>query len=77
MPTATHSDPSREMALNALRIDFRSAIRQRDYRLMVSIPNAPAPDNGYPVVYLIDGNLHFGIAVDTMRIQAGPTRAMP
>lgn len=70
MATSTTSELSREMALNALQIDFRSDIRQRDYRLMVSIPNRPAPDTGYPVVYLIDGNLHFGIAVDTMRIQA-------
>lgn len=70
MVTSTKSAPSREMALNALQIDFRSDIRQRDYRLLVSVPGSPAPDGGYPVVYLIDGNLHFGIAVDTMRIQA-------
>jgi len=61
---------SREMALNALRIDFRSTIRDRNYRLLVSVPGKPAPPQGYPVVYLIDGNLHFGITVDTMRIQA-------
>lgn len=65
------TDPtSREMAIHALKIDFRSAIRGRDYRLLVSIPRKPAPPQGHPVVYLIDGNLHFGIAVDTMRIQA-------
>lgn len=58
------------MALYAQQIDFHSDIRQRDYRLLVSIPNKPAPNEGHPVVYLIDGNLHFGIAVDTMRIQA-------
>ena len=61
---------SREMALNALTIDFRSHIRDKDYRLLVSIPGKPAPPEGYPVLYLIDGNLHFGITVDTMRIQA-------
>jgi predicted alpha/beta superfamily hydrolase len=60
----------REMALEALKVDFRSAIRARAYRLLISIPGKPAPPRGYPVVYLVDGNLHFGIAVDTMRIQA-------
>lgn len=70
MVTSTTSAPSREMALNAIQIDFHSDIRQRNYRLLVSIPNRPAPEAGFPVVYLIDGNLHFGIAVDTMRIQA-------
>lgn len=62
--------PSRELALNALQIDFHSSIRSRDYRLMVSVPGKPAPERGHPVVYLIDANLHFGIAVDTMRVQA-------
>jgi uncharacterized protein len=70
MTTPTTVAPSREMALSALQVDFRSAIRQRDYRLLVSVPGKPAPAQGYPVVYLIDGNLHFGITVDTMRIQA-------
>jgi predicted alpha/beta superfamily hydrolase len=58
------------MALNALQIDFHSAIRDRGYRLLVPIPARPAPAQGYPVVWLIDGNLHFGITVDTMHIQA-------
>lgn len=70
MTTPTTAVPSREMALSALQVDFRSAIRQRDYRLLISVPGKPAPPQGYPVVYLIDGNLHFGITVDTMRIQA-------
>lgn len=70
MPNPTHSAASREMALNALQVDFRSEIRGRDYRLLISVPGKAAPPQGYPVVYLIDGNLHFGIAVDTMRIQA-------
>lgn len=63
---------SREMALHAERIDFRSQVNGRDYRLMVSVPGSgkPVPPGGHPVVYLIDGNLHFGIAVDTARIQA-------
>lgn len=70
-PASTPSPAtSREMALNAMQVDFRSAIRNRDYRLLISLPASPAPAGGYPVVYLIDGNLHFGIAVDTMRIQA-------
>lgn len=68
--TAVPTALSREMALNALQIDFHSAIRDRHYRLLVSIPARPSPAQGYPVVWLIDGNLHFGIAVDTMRIQA-------
>ena len=65
------TSPSTEMALNARIIDFTSKVNGRAYRLFVSIPTRrPVPAEGLSVVYLIDGNLHFGIAVDTARIQA-------
>lgn len=60
---------STEMALNARRIDFTSAVNGKNYRLLVSEPAGEPPASGWPVVYLIDGSLHFGITVDTARIQ--------
>lgn len=69
--TNASASPSAEMALNARVIDFTSKVNDRAYRLFVSIPTRrPVPPEGHAVVYLIDGNLHFGIAVDTARIQA-------
>jgi predicted alpha/beta superfamily hydrolase len=71
MNTTTAPTPTAEMALNARIIDFTSTINGRAYRLFVSIPTRrPVPPEGHAVLYLIDGNLHFGIAVDTARIQA-------
>jgi predicted alpha/beta superfamily hydrolase len=61
---------STEMAINAKRIDFTSKVNGKDYRLLISEPAGEPPAAGWPVVYLIDGSLHFGITVDTMRIQA-------
>ena len=61
---------STEMAINARRVDFTSKVNGKDYRLLISEPAGEPPADGWPVVYLIDGSLHFGIAVDTMRIQA-------
>lgn len=61
--------PSTEMAVNAHRLDYISSITGRPYRLFVSVPSGTPPAPGWPVVYLIDANLHFGIAVDTARIQ--------
>lgn len=63
--------PTSEMALNARIVDFTSQVNGRAYRLFVSIPTRrPTPPEGHAVLYLIDGNLHFGIAADTARIQA-------
>jgi predicted alpha/beta superfamily hydrolase len=71
MEAAQSTTPTAEMALNARIIDFTSKVNGRAYRLFVSIPTRrPTPPEGHAVVYLIDGNLHFGIAVDTARIQA-------
>lgn len=71
MDTPAAKTPTAEMALNARVIDFTSKVNGRAYRLFVSIPTRrPAPAEGHAVLYLIDGNLHFGIAVDTARIQA-------
>lgn len=68
LPAAARSQS--EMAIDAERVDFTSSVNGRPYRLLISVPARPAPPDGYPVVYLIDGNLHFGITVDTARIQA-------
>ncbi|WP_251976898.1 alpha/beta hydrolase [Salinicola avicenniae] len=35
----------------------------RDYLIQVSVPDAPVPANGYPVLYVLDGNARFPLAV--------------
>jgi hypothetical protein len=47
--------------------DFESAITGRNHRLFVSIPDAPAPPNGFPAFYLLDGNLSFATAAEIVR----------
>lgn len=54
---------------NSRQIDFVSQVTGRPYRLLVSLPEAPAPPAGYPVVYVIDGGLYFGTATETARLQ--------
>ena len=68
--------PKSALALSARRVDFTSRVNGRSYRLFLSIPDRSQPEGGYPVIYVIDGNLHFGTAVDTARMQAywHPTR---
>jgi predicted alpha/beta superfamily hydrolase len=41
----------------------------RSYRLLISVPNAPAPAKGYPVLYVLDGDGWFGPAVDIVRMR--------
>ncbi len=40
-----------------------------DYRIMISQPLRPAPPEGYPVIYMLDGNSAFGIVSDVLRSQ--------
>ncbi|SDS12845.1 hypothetical protein SAMN05216198_1241 [Halopseudomonas litoralis] len=39
--------------------DQVSRFTRRSYRIFVSVPTAPPPASGYPVVYVLDGNAKF------------------
>lgn len=41
----------------------------RRYRLLVSVPKAAPPQDGYPVFYVLDGNAWFGTAVEIVRMR--------
>ncbi|MFK3795803.1 alpha/beta hydrolase [Pseudomonas sp. NPDC088444] len=41
-------------------LDFDSADRQRHYRLWIGKPNRPAPAQGYPSLWMLDGNAAVG-----------------
>lgn len=42
--------------------DIRSTKLGHAYRIFISIPDAPAPAEGYPVLYVLDGNAAFPVA---------------
>ena len=44
------------------QFDMTSKISGRTYRIYVSRPPGPAPKGGYPVIYVLDGNVNFPIA---------------
>ena len=56
--------------------DFTSSINGRDYRVLIDVPAGDPPAAGFPVVYLLDGNIHFGAAVGMVRglVLAGEIR---
>ncbi|GKX58017.1 alpha/beta hydrolase [Leminorella grimontii] len=51
--------------------DMTSA-RGYEYRIYVAVPKAPAPASGYPVLYMLDGNGQFPVAVNGYRSENGP-----
>jgi hypothetical protein len=46
--------------------DFKSAINDRAYRIFVSIPDRAPPREGFPVIYLLDGNRNFALTSDNL-----------
>ncbi|HMF68388.1 MAG TPA: alpha/beta hydrolase, partial [Phyllobacterium sp.] len=40
------------------------------YRIFIFSPPGDAPERGWPVIYMTDGNAVIGTAVDAMRAQA-------
>ncbi|GED56013.1 alpha/beta hydrolase-fold protein [Brevibacillus formosus] len=41
----------------------------RDYRIMIAIPEAKAPPEGYAVIYAVDGDAMFGTIAETVKLQ--------
>jgi len=46
-----------------------TSAKGRPHRILVSVPNAPAPEEGYPVIYVLDGDGWFGPAVEVVRMR--------
>ena len=42
------------------QFDFKSTINGHTYRIQVAMPFVPAPQNGYAVLYVLDGDGYFG-----------------
>lgn len=40
------------------------------YDIKVSLPKSPPPEDGYPIVYVLDGNSYFQFARDVVRLQS-------
>jgi len=41
----------------------------RTYRIVVSAPSGPPPKNGFPVLYVLDGDAWFGTAVEIVKMR--------
>lgn len=55
----------------ARQLDVRSSVGGHLYRLFVSVPDVPVPANGFPVLYVLDGNAAFPVAAFLARGAAG------
>ncbi|WP_459499970.1 alpha/beta hydrolase [Bacillus sp. C1] len=42
----------------------------REYQIYISKPKQPAPDGGYPVIYVLDGNAFFQTFQEAIKIQS-------
>jgi len=67
MPPAFAAD-MREVYLPASRQwTMHSQGNGRDYEIFVALPEGATPENGYPVIYILDANSMFLTAVETVR----------
>lgn len=57
--------------------DFTSKINGRAYRIFVDIPDGEPPADGWPVLFLLDGNLHFAPAAVLARALAMAAEIRP
>jgi len=69
---AVASAPAPNRALQFARKNSEAALTSkqgRHYRILVSVPANPPPKDGYPVLYVLDGDAWFGAAVEIVRMR--------
>ncbi|RTE06432.1 alpha/beta hydrolase [Paenibacillus whitsoniae] len=49
---------------------LHTPVRERPYHIYVARPMQEAPPEGFPVIYLLDGNATFATTVETIRVQS-------
>lgn len=49
---------------------MKSSKEGRTYQIFIYRPREPEPDEGYPVIYILDANSVFGTIVEAMRLQS-------
>jgi len=64
----TRTEPTPFRLAGAFQFDMMSS-RGRRYRVFLHEPSAKPPPDGFPVLYLLDGNATFATAVETAAMQ--------
>ncbi|MBS1186485.1 MAG: hypothetical protein H6R04_503 [Burkholderiaceae bacterium] len=71
VPATAESNHWSDVTLPASRqIDISAPRTGNCYRIFVSVPSAPPPAEGYPVLYVLDGNAAFPVAAFLARSAA-------
>jgi len=71
-PATVSPTPAPDRPLLFARTNTETTLRSkqgRRYRILVSVPASPPPKDGYPVLYVLDGDAWFGAAVEIVRMR--------
>ncbi|GAB6926930.1 hypothetical protein JCM10914A_09130 [Paenibacillus sp. JCM 10914] len=55
---------------------MRSHTTDCDYRIFITEPMGPPPEDGYPILYSLDGNATFGSLAEAIRLQSRTPRGI-
>lgn len=70
--SVSESSPVTYEVPNSYYVDVPVSGQDNPYRLFVSVPEGDAPKEGFPVVYLMDGNAFFSAAVTASKALMHP-----
>lgn len=52
------------------QFDFQSAVNRRNYRVQIALPVDFDPQAAYPVLYAVDGDMHFSTLASAVRMRS-------
>ena len=62
------------VASRAQRLEIASAATGRSYDVFVFVPTKPPPPDGYPVLYLLDGNASYALIAPVLELMDASSR---
>lgn len=70
-PRSANTPLGAEAAVPMTRqVDFASTVNGRRYRIQLAMPGSPPPKQGFPVLYVLDGDGYFGTYAAAVRLRA-------
>lgn len=68
--------PAQVSIADTRQMTFVSKINGHRYVIDVALPDAPPPPQGYPVIYVLDGNFYFGSVTEAARVIGNAPQAI-
>ncbi len=75
-PPAAKAVPAEVWIADTRRVEFTSKVNGHTYAIDIAYPVAAPPAKGYPVIYVLDGEVYFASVTEAVRVNGNAPQAI-